>query len=73
MRARIGIADTSREIEVEVAGREELMELLEGSYRDGAPIIWFKTANGADIAVPVGRLAFIELIDSPSQSVGFGR
>ena len=73
MRARIGIADTSREIEVEVAGREELMELLEGAYRDGTAIIWFKTAKGADIGVPVGRLAFVELTDSPSQSVGFGR
>lgn len=73
MRARIGIADTSREIEVEVPSREELMELLEGSYRDGAPIIWFKTSKGADIAIPVGRLAFVELLDSPSQSVGFGR
>lgn len=73
MRARIGIADTSREIEVEVPGREELMELLEGSCRDGAPFIWFKTAKGADIAIPVGRLAFVELLDSPSQSIGFGR
>ena len=73
MRARIGIADTSRELEVEVAGREELMELLEGSYRDGAPIIWFKTAKGGDIAVPVDRLAFVELVDGPSKSVGFGR
>ena len=72
MRARIGIADTGREIEVEAPGREELVELLESSYRGGAAIIWFKTVKGADIAVPVSRLAFVELIDSPSQSVGFG-
>ena len=73
MKARIGIAHTGREIDVKVEGRKELMELLESAYRDGASIVWFKTAKGADIGVPLGNLAFVELIDSPSQSVGFGR
>lgn len=73
MRARIGIAHTSREIEVEAPGREELIELLEGSYRDGTAIIWFKTVKGADIGVPLARLAFVELVDTPGPSIGFGR
>ena len=73
MRARIGIADARREIEVEVAGREEIIELLEAAYREGNPILWFKNAKGRDIGVPLGRIAFVELADDRDQAIGFGR
>ena len=73
MRARIGIADTGREIEVEVAGRDEVVERLESAYREGVPILWFKNEKGRDIGVPLGRIAFVELVDDHDQAVGFGR
>ena len=72
MKARIGIAHTSREIEIEVSGSEDLIELLERSYLEGTQLIWFKTVKGADIGVPLARLAFVELVDTPETSVGFG-
>ena len=73
MRARIGIADTGREIEVDVASRKELIECLDSAYREGVPILWFKNAKGRDVGVPLGRVAFVELVDDPDQAVGFGR
>jgi len=73
VRARIGIADAGREIEVEVAGRDEVVERLESAYREGVPILWFKNEKGHDIGVPLGRIAFIELVDDRDQAVGFGR
>ena len=73
MRARIGIADTAREIEVEVGGRDEVIGRLEAAYREGVPILWFKNAKGQDIGVPLERLAFIELVEDPDQAVGFAR
>lgn len=73
MRARIGIADTAREIEVDVDGRGELIELLEAAYRDRTPMLWFKNAKGRDIGVPLGRVAYIELIENTDQAVGFSR
>ena len=73
MRARIGIADTGREIEVEVEGRDEIIERLEAAYREDVAILWFTNAKGRDIGVPLGRVAFIELDDDPDPTVGFAR
>ena len=73
MRARIGIADTGREIEVEAGNRDEIVKKLEDAFRDGVPILWFEDAKGRDIGVPLERIAFIELMESPEKSVGFGR
>lgn len=73
MKARIGIADAGREIEVEVAGRDEVVERLESAYREGVPILWFKNEKGRDIGIPLGRIAFVELVDDRDQAIGFGR
>ena len=73
MRARIGIADAGREIEVEVGDRDEIVTRLEGAYNDGVSILWFQDAKGADIGVPLDRIAFIELVESPDKAVGLGR
>ena len=37
MRARIGIADTGREIEVEVESRDAVAARLEAAYRESVP------------------------------------
>ena len=71
MRARIGIADTGREIEVEIEGRDEIVELIDDAYRKGVPVLWFTNTIGQDIGVPLRRVAFIELVADPDQTVGF--
>lgn len=73
MRARIGIADTGREIEVEVGSKDEIVTRLEDAYSDGVSLLWFQDAKGGDIGVPLERIAFIELVESPDKAVGFGR
>ena len=73
MRARIGIADTGREIEVEVESRDAVAARLEAAYRESVPILWFENAEGRDVGVPLERIAFIELIDDPNRAVGFAR
>lgn len=73
MRARIGIADTGREIEVEVGTKDEIVRRLESAYNDGVSILWFQDTKGDDIGVPLERIAFIELVESPDKAVGFGR
>lgn len=73
MKARIGIADTGHEVEVEVEDQSDLAKRLETAYRKGVPILWFRNTKGRDIGIPIGRVAFIEMIDEPDQSVGFAR
>ena len=72
VRARIGIADAGREIEVEVAGRDEIIKCLEDAYREGVPVLWFKNSKGRDVGVPLRSVAFIELCDDPDTAIGFG-
>lgn len=71
VKARIGIADTGREVEVEVEDRTGFMERLEAAHRRDEPILWFTDAKGADLGVPLRRIAYIELVDEPDRSVGF--
>jgi len=73
VRARIGIADTGREIEVEVGNKDEIVRRLESAYNDGVSILWFLDTKGDDVGVPLERIAFIELVESPDKAVGFGR
>ena len=40
---------------------------------DGVSLLWFQDAKGGDIGVPLERIAFIELVESPDKAVGFGR
>ncbi len=73
VKARIGIADAAREVEVEVAGRNDLIERLDTAYRDQVAFLWFKNSKGREIGIPLQRIAFVELVDDQDQAVGFGR
>lgn len=73
MKARIGIADTGREIEVEIKDRDELAKRLETAYRKNTPILWFRDSRDRDIGIPLARVAFIEITEDSDQSVGFAR
>ena len=72
MRARIGIAEAGREFEVEVGNRDEIVKKLEDAFSDGVAVLWFQDAKGRDIGFPLDRIAFVELVESPEKSVGFG-
>ncbi len=71
MKARIGIADIGREVEVEVEDRSGFMKRLEEAHRQDEPILWFTDVKGADLGVPLRRIAYIEMADEPDRSVGF--
>lgn len=73
MKARIGIADTGREIEVEIEDRDALAKRLETAYRKNTPILWFRDSRDRGIGIPLERVAFIEIIEDSDQSVGFAR
>lgn len=73
MKARIGIADTGREVEVEVEDRDAFKKRLEKAHRQNDPLLWFTDAKGADLGIPLRRIAYIEMADEPDRSVGFSR
>lgn len=71
MNVRIGIADTGRDIEIQVESRDEIVDRIEKAYRDDAYILWFNDTKGNEVGIPLARIAYLELSDDAEPSVGF--
>lgn len=73
MNVRIGIADTGREIEVEIDDRDEFVSSLNDAFDGSEKILWFHDTKGNEVGIPLERIAFVEIIDVDGPSVGFSR
>ncbi len=71
VRVRIGIGDTSREIELEVADGDALIAEIEDAFGGESTILWFTDVRDRRIGVPVPRIAYVELEPEQRVSVGF--
>lgn len=76
MDVRIGVQHTVREIELELANdtdREELKGRVSAALADGDQVLWLTDKNGREVAVPAGKIAYIELGRSETERrIGFG-
>ena len=73
MNVRIGIAETGREVEVEVEDRAGIVDRLEEAYANGSAILWFNDIKGNEVGIPTSRIAYVELVTDGKSSVGFSR
>ena len=76
MDVRIGVLHTPRELEIEMADetdREQLLSEIESQLGKDSGVLWLTDRRGRRIAVPVSRVAFVE-VGSPKEErrVGFG-
>ena len=76
MDVRIGVLHTPRELEIEMADdtdREQLLSEIETQLAKESGVLWLTDRRGRRIAVPVSRVAFVE-VGSPKEErrVGFG-
>ena len=76
MDVRIGVLHTPRELEIEMADdtdRDQLLSEIEARLGDEGGVLWLTDRRGRRIAVPVSRVAFVE-VGSPKEErrVGFG-
>lgn len=76
MDVRIGVLHTPRELEIELADdtdREQLLSEIEAQLVNEGGVLWLTDRRGRRIAVPVSRVAFVE-VGSPKEErrVGFG-
>ena len=71
MIARIGIADTGRDVEVAIDSKDEFVSRVEAAYTDGQEILWMKDTKGRDVGVPLSKIAYIEISGDENSSVGF--
>jgi len=71
MRVRIGIADTARELELDVDDADEFIGDLEAAYAKGDALLWVEDTGGHRVGVPLSRLGFVEFEPEHKVSVGF--
>ncbi len=72
MIARIGIADTGRDVEVEVDSRDTFVDQVESAYANGNELLWFTDTNGNEVGIPTSKIAYIDqrhLLSSQSRPV----
>jgi Protein of unknown function (DUF3107) len=73
---RIGIVQTARELEVEMADeadRDKVIAEIEKTLKNPEGVLWLTDRRGRRVAVPVVKVAFVE-VGAPSgeRRVGFG-
>ncbi|MHB1584412.1 MAG: DUF3107 domain-containing protein [Acidimicrobiales bacterium] len=75
MDVRIGIVQTPKELEVELADdadREELLADIETALSGDAGVLWLTDRRGRRVGVPVARVAYVEVgAPSSERRVGF--
>ncbi len=76
MDVRIGIVQTPKELEVELADdadREKVLADIESALGGDEGVLWLTDRRGRRVAVPVAKVAYVE-VGAPANErrVGFG-
>lgn len=72
MKVKIGIAESSRVVELEVDDVGAFEKMLEGEFGGGPGLIWFEDTKDRRVGVPKDRIAFVEIDKEVDRPVGFG-
>jgi hypothetical protein len=75
LEVRIGIAQTPKELEVDLgdsSDRDAVLASIEASLERGG-VLWLTDRRGRRVAVPIGQVAYVE-VGAPDgeRRVGFG-
>ena len=73
MEVRIGVTQTPREIEIEVADtdRDKVVKDIESSLANGEGVLWLTDRRGRTVGVPSAKVAYIEISPTEDRRVGF--
>jgi hypothetical protein len=73
---RIGVTQTPKEIEVELADGtdvEALAASIESTLSGGDGVLWLTDRRGRRVGVPVSKVAYVEVdVSGDERRVGFG-
>ena len=76
MDVRIGVTQTPKEIEVELAegtDADALSAQIEQALASESGVLWLTDRRGRRVGVPSGKIAYIEFnVSSDERRVGFG-
>ena len=73
MEIRIGVADSPKEISLEVKDSlEAVTKRIEDSLAQDGAVLWLVDEKGKTVGVPAGRVAYVEIeTETAPRSVGF--
>ena len=72
---RIGVRDTVKELEIDLADadRDDLKSRIEAAIGGDPAVLWLTDRHGRDVGVPSERIAYVDLGESGSgPRIGFG-
>lgn len=76
MEVRIGIVQSGKELEVELADdadRDSVIADIEASLSKAEGVLWLTDRRGRRVAVPVAKVAYVEVgAPASDRRVGFG-
>lgn len=61
MKARIGVADSAKVVEIEVENVEEFRSDMEKAFASEHEVYWFTDVKQHSVGVPVARIAYVEI------------
>ena len=74
MKIKIGVAHTSRVVEIDSQNIAEVRSAIEEVFAEGRPMLWIEDSDGTQFGIPAQMLAFVEF-ESPGPAsrsgVGF--
>lgn len=76
MDVRIGVVQTVKEIEIELASdvdRADIRKRIDEALSDDDDVLWLEDRHGAEVAVPASKVAYVQLGRSEGERrIGFG-
>lgn len=76
MDVRIGVTNTVKEIDIELAAdtdRDKIKKRIDEALADDTRVLWLTDKTGRDIAVQSAKIAYIELGGADGERrIGFG-
>ena len=73
MEVRIGVTQTPKEIEVELAdgNRDQVVKDIEAALANEGGMLWLTDRRGRTVGVPAAKLAYVEIAPTEDRRVGF--
>lgn len=72
MKARIGVAESAKVIEIDVDDAAGFKGEVEAALAGSDSMVWFTDVKKRTVGVPVGRIAYVEIeAEDGARSIGF--
>jgi hypothetical protein len=75
MIVRIGVSDTAKEIEVDMASdadTEAVKASIEGAVDAGQGVLWLTDKEGRQVGIPAAKVAYVDIGVQSVPKIGFG-